>query len=150
MQELFDEVLEKDEEIIKVIKPNKKRYLKTFYWMLCIPIFWPHILVMLIGSLFTLPFLISKGYKNTYYAYTNKRLIVRTGMFANSYDSLEYEDITSTSVSVGFLDRKTKTGSLIFVSPSSHHEHPMTFANIENPYEMIKEIKEQINTYNNK
>ena len=95
-----------------------------------------------------MPFIINKGYKNLYYAYTNKRLIVRKGAFGNSYDSLDYKNITSVSVQVGFLDRNTNTGSLRFVSPSSHHEHPLIFANIENPYQEMNKIKEEINKTN--
>lgn len=148
MEQLFEEILEKDEKIIKVIRPNKSRYLKSFCWMFYIPLFWPHLIIMLVGTFFTLPFFIVKSYKNIYYAYTNKRLIVRRGMFGNSYDSLEYKDITSTSVNVGFFDKKSKTGSLLFVSPSSHHEHPMCFAHIENPYKQMNEIKEYINSVN--
>lgn len=148
MEHMFDEILEKDEKIIKVLKPHKGRYLKTFVWMLFIPLFWPHILIMMVLSLFTLPYFIIKAYNNMYFAYTNKRLIIRRGVFGNSYDSLEYKDITSTSVRVGFLDRKTKTGTLVFVSPSSHHEHPTSFSYVVNPYQELNEIKEQINLVN--
>ncbi len=148
MENLFDEILEKNERIIKIIKPNKSRYFKGLCWMFFIPLFWPHLLIMLVGTLFTLPYFLIRAYKNTYYAYTNKRLIRRTGIFGNSYDSLEYKDITSTSVKVGFFDRKGKTGSLLFVSPSSHHEHPMIFAYIQNPYQEMNEIKDCINSVN--
>ena len=116
--------------------------------MFYIPLFWPHLIMLLVGTFFTFPFFLLKGYKNVYYTYTNKRLIVRSGAFGNSYDSLEYKDITSTSVRVGFLDRKSKTGTLVFVSPSSHHEHPMRFSCIENPYQVMNEIKEYINANN--
>lgn len=150
MEDLFNEILEKDEQIIKVIKPHKSRYLKDFYWMFYIPLFWIHLLMILVGTLFTFPFFLVKGYNNTYYAYTNKRLIVRKGIFGNNYDSLEYKDITSTLVRVGYLDKKSKTGTLIFVSPSSHHEHPMKFAHIQNPYQEMNEIKEIINETNEK
>lgn len=149
MENLFNEILEKDEKIIKVIKPHKGRYFKNFYAILSIPFFWPHLIIMMVGTLFTLPFFQMKGYNNTYYAYTNKRLIVRKGIFGNSYDSLDYKDITSTSVNVGFLDKKSKTGTLVFVSPSSHHEHPMKFDFVSNPYEEMKEIKAQMNLTNN-
>lgn len=145
MENLFDEILEKDEEIIKVIKPHKGRYLKSFYIWFCIPLFWPHLIILLAGSLFTLPFFILKGYKNIYYAYTSKRLIVRTGVFGNSYQSLEYKDITSTSIHVSLLDKWSKTGSLKFVNPSSHHEHPMMFIHVQNPYQTMGEIKEYMN-----
>lgn len=99
-------------------------------------------------TFFTFPFFVLKGYKNLYYAYTNKRLIIRKGIFGNTYESLEYKDITSTSVNVGLFDKKSKTGSLVFVSPSSHHEHPMKFCAIQNPYEEMNNIKEYINKIN--
>jgi hypothetical protein len=54
----------------------------------------------------------------------------------------------STSVKVGFFDRKSQTGTLVFVSPSSHHEHPMEFSHVENPYKVMNEIKEYINIVN--
>lgn len=148
MEHLFDEILEKDEKVIKVFKPHKGRYLKSFYWAFAIPIFWPHLILFIVGSFFTIPFLLVKGYNNVYYAYTNKRLIVRHGTFGNSYESLEYKDVTSTSVDVGFLDRKSKTGSITFVSPSSHHEHEIEFSNVVNPYQVLNEIKEYMNTLN--
>ena len=148
MENLFNEILEKDEKIIKVIKPHKGRYMKDFLIPFLIPLFWPHLIIILVATLFTPFYFIPKGYKNVYYAYTNKRLIVRKGMFGNNYDSLEYKDITSTSVNVGFFDKKSNTGTLIFVSPSSHHEHPMNFAHIQNPYQEMNKIKEHINETN--
>ena len=150
MEHMFDQILEKDEVIIKVIKPNKRRYNLDAYGLFILPFMWPNFLVLLVGTLFTFPIFISKEYKNTYYAYTNKRLIVRKGVFANSYKSLEYKDITSTEVEVGFWDKKTNTGTLTFVNPSSHHEHPMKFVGVENPYDVMRDIKEQINLANEK
>lgn len=150
MENLFDEILEKDEKIIKVFKPEKRRYLLSYYWFFMLPIFWPHLILLMLVTAFTCPYFINRGYKNTYYAYTNKRLIVRSGMFGNSYDSLEYKDITSTSVQVGFWDTKRKTGSLVFVSPSSHHEHPMKFDYITEPYKAMNEIKEYMSSLQEK
>ena len=147
MEDKFAEILEKDEQIVKVIKPVKSRYIKSF-WMFCIPFCWPHLIVMMVFTLFTLPYFLIKGINNTYYAYTNKRLIARSGIFGNSYRSLEYKDITSTSVHVGFLDKKTKTGTLVFSSPSAHHQRAMYFSYIENPYQEMNEIKEVINSAN--
>ena len=142
MEEKFVDILEKDEQIIKVMKPNKKRFWKGILLWAAIPIFWPHLILFLVFTFFTLPFFLAKGYNNTYYAYTNKRLIVRSGIFGVDYRSLEYKDITSTTVNVGFLDKKTKTGSLGFVSPSVHSGRPMFFSYVENPYETMREIKE--------
>ena len=146
MINIFNDILEKDEHVVKVIKPKKGRYWKSLIFPFAIPLFWPHLIIMLVGTLFTLPFFYAKGYKNLYYAYTNKRLIIRSGKIGIDYQSLEYKDITSTSVYVGFLDKGSKTGSLTFVSPSVHNGKPMKFDYIENPYETMKEIKEYMNS----
>ena len=82
------------------------------------------------------------------FAYTNKRLIVRSGIWGVDFQSLEYKDITSTSVSVGFLDKGGKTGTLVFVSPSTHNNMAIKFQFIEKPYETMKEIKEYISENN--
>ncbi len=39
MEHLFDEILEKDEKIIKIIKPHKGRYLLGYCWFFMIPLF---------------------------------------------------------------------------------------------------------------
>ena len=141
MEEKFKDILEQDEKIIKVYKPVKSRYYKSFIFPWIIPLLWPHLIIFLIFSGFSLPFLIRKAYNNSYFAYTNKRLIVRSGLFGVSFDSLEYKDITSTSVDVGLFDKNGKTGSIKFVSPSVHAGKPITFSYIENPYDVMKEIK---------
>ena len=141
MEHLFDDILEKDEKIIKVIKPSKKRYFKDWLWPFIIPIFLPHfIIIMAVTLFFTLPLLHKKAYNNTYYAYTNKRLIVRSGAIGVDYHSLEYKDVSATTVDVGFLDKRSKTGTLSFKSPSAG----ITFKCVENPYDLMREIKEHM------
>ena len=143
MEHLFDDILEKDEKIIKIIKPNKKRYWMDWLWPLIIPVFLPHFIIIMACTLFfILPLFHAKGYNNTYYAYTNKRLIVRSGAIGVDFRSLEYKDISATSVNVGFLDKgkKTNTGTLSFKSPSAG----IDFKYVEKPYEMMREIKDYI------
>ena len=106
--------------------------------------------MMTFSTFFFWPIIICLEHKNTYYCYTNKRLIVRTGCFSIKYKSLEYKDITSTEVTVGLWDKKRNTGALTFVNPSSHHEHPMKFIGVENPYDLMRDIKEQIDLANEK
>ena len=141
MENLFDDILEKDEKIIKIIKPSKKRFWRDWLLPFMIPIFLPHFLIFMVLTLFfILPLLHAKSYKNTYYAYTNKRLILRGSAIGVDYKSLEYKDITATSVDVGFLDKSCKTGTLAFKSPSAG----ISFKYVENPYAMMREIKEYI------
>ena len=148
MEHLFDDILEKDEKIIKIIKPNKKRYFRDWLLPFIFPIFLPHFIIFMVGTLFfILPLLHTKAYKNTYYAYTNKRLITRGSAIGVDYHSLEYKDIASSSVDVGFLDKLgkgKKTGTLSFKSPSAG----ISFKGVENPYDMMREIKEYIASLN--
>ena len=144
MEHLFDDILEKDEQIVKIIKPSKSRYWKFFLMPLIIPIFLPHFIVIMACTLFfIIPLLYARSYKNLYYAYTNKRLIVRKGTIGIDYKTLDYKFITSTSVDVGLLDKgKTMTGTLSFKSPTAG----IKFEYVENPYDLMREIKDYINT----
>ena len=145
MEHLFDDILESGEEIIKVIKPSKSRYWKSLIFPFAIPLFWPHFIVMMVFTLFTFPFFFySRGYKNTYYAYTNKRLIARSGAIGIDYKSLDYKDVTASSVNVGVLDKGSNTGSISYRSPATS----IQFNHVENPYELMKEIKAYMNTVN--
>lgn len=169
---LFDDVIEADETIQKGFKPNKKKVFASsiifdvivaFFFSLTILGMWldgeiPQKekiigtcivagVVLLIVSL-TMWF-VSLYYKNAYYVYTNKRIIVRTGVFGVDFHSLDIENIGASNVCVSLLDKMVgkNTGSIRFGSNSS----PITnsyygFMNIENPYQVYKEIKGYIQT----
>ena len=139
-ENLFDDILEDDEYVVRIIKPSKRRYWKSLLFF-AIPLFWAHFIVIMVLTLFTLPYFYARGYKNTYYAYTNKRLIVRKGMIGVDYHSLDYKDIAATTVNVGILDKKGNTGSVFFKSPSSS----IAFNYVEEPYALMKEIKQYMN-----
>ena len=144
---LFDSILEKDEKIIKIIKPNKKRYWKAPIFPFAIPIFWPHFLFFMAITLFTPPIFFVRNYKNSFYAYTNKRLIVRRGSMRAYFKTLDYKQVNETSVEVGILDKSknTTTGSLVFKNSA---KRKITFDYVENPYDLMNEIKEYMNTVN--
>lgn len=169
---LFDDVIEADETIQKGFKPNKKKVFASFiifdvivafFFSLTILGMWldgeiPQKekiigtcivagVVLLIVSL-TMWF-VSLYYKNAYYVYTNKRIIVRTGVFGVDFHSLDIENIGASNVCVSLIDKMVgkNTGSIRFGSNSS----PITnsyygFMNIENPYQVYKEIKGYIQT----
>lgn len=170
--ELFANILDKNEKIIKVIKPNK---LKLFvYWfisslwisfwvafcsvipMLCsgtegVFIPWQFYLipvgVIVLITLFTFVFA-AVYYKNNYFAYTNSRVLIRSGIIGIDFKSLDMRYVGAINVKVGFWDKvlKRETGTITFGSMSS----PMAtskavgynFAHIEKPYELYKEMKQ--------
>jgi hypothetical protein len=80
-----------------------------------------------------------------WYCYTDRRLIVRSGAVGVDFQSLYYKDITQTDVRVGFLDKKHGTGSICFRSPAAHCR-PITFAHVHQPYDVLRRVKEYMDT----
>ena len=145
LEDLFKDILDDDEKIIGVIKPSKGRYWGAELFFLAIPLFWPVLIILFVLSFFTYPFLRAKAYEKLCYAYTNKRLIRRSGLVGVQYDSLNYKVIVSDSVYVGFLDKRFNTGCLSF-SRSSNPNTPLSlrFEYVPEPYKYMKAIKQQI------
>lgn len=169
---LFDDVIEADETIQKGFKPNKKKVFASFIIFDVIVAFFFSLMILgmwldgeipqkekIIGTCIVAGvvllivaltmWFVSLYYKNAYYVYTNKRIIVRTGVFGVDFHSLDIENIGASNVCVSLLDKMVgkNTGSIRFGSNSS----PITnsyygFMNIENPYQVYKEIKGYIQT----
>lgn len=180
MEELFEKILDKDEKIVKVFKPHKGKFFCSVLlsWGLClfmfafigslailfpdegyevkpilllIPIgFWviSELLVLLFSSIY---------YKNLYYAYSNKRIIIRSGVFGVDFRSLDMSMIGAVNVYVSLLDKiiKKDTGSIMFGSTASPIGYQSSgsiykFNNIQLPYETCKEVKSYIDEYKQK
>lgn len=169
---LFDDVIEADETIQKGFKPNKKKVFASFIIFDVIVAFFFSLTILgmwldgeipqkekIIGTCIVAGvvllivaltmWFVSLYYKNAYYVYTNKRIIVRTGVFGVDFHSLDIENIGASNVCVSLLDKMVgkNIGSIRFGSNSS----PITnsyygFMNIENPYQVYKEIKGYIQT----
>jgi hypothetical protein len=82
---------------------------------------------------------------NTYYAYTNKRLMMRSGFWGIDFKAIDYDKISDIEVNINpvesyfgvgtvraYSGRDTAKGGRIYDS----------FVAIENPYEVFKKIKE--------
>ncbi len=180
MENVFEPILDKDEKVEKIFKPHKlKMFLSSFligfccwFWLIipAIAIFCVNendefvasalktILVVasvlvLFGGI-TLLF-VALEYKNTYYAYTNKRVIIRKGIFGVDYKSLDMSMIGAVTVNVSFLDKilRKNTGSIGFGSMASpiggQNASLFRFADILMPYETYKEIKSVIDDFKN-
>lgn len=174
----FDEILEDNEKIIKALKPNKAKIFWSniiklalpFLFLLAFsllvvaipeegatvqPMDFLYVSIAVVGLFivflaFNLWFT-ALYYKNTIFAYTNKRLIIRTGIFGVDYKSLDIKNIGASDVYVSLLDKilRKGTGSLRFGSNSSPIYNnagagAYTFANISEPYVLYKEIKSHI------
>ena len=177
MQEnMFDYILDKDEKILKVLKPNKSRaWFAVILSSVFVALFWLcfelSFLVdggmdALIYAISALVFLVVYGsvlgvmitlwLNKTIYAVTNKRILIRTGYIGVDYKSLDFTMLGALVVNVNWIDKllKKNTGSLSFGSMAS----PMTtrtmakfnFSYIQNPYAEYKEIKSIIDEYKDK
>ena len=186
MKKMFTDVLEKNEEIVAVYKPNKKKFWWSWMLLTFTTVFWVWVFPFTVGifdqnefigfgdrfwitlyataGFFVLYMLIaawlgSLWLKNRFYAYTNKRILIRAGIIGVDYKSLEFKSLTATVVKVSMLDKMVRrnTGTIRFGSPAS----PLTsfnsmqlnqyaYLHIEKPYEVMREIKEYIDSKEDK
>ena len=179
MEKIFEPILDKDETVIKVFKPHKAKmfisisltWFFCWFWLLLVsviglltdiegnysPADWWVFIIVILGiliicmSLNVLFFALS--YKNTYYAYTNKRVIIRKGIIGVDYKSLDMDMIGAVTVNVGILDKLVhkNTGTISYgstASPVGGQNGPMfKFSHITTPYETYKEIKSVIDEH---
>lgn len=170
----FNDVIESDEKIVGGFKPNKTKVFasKLLIFMLFFVVMTAFVVLGLwldceivmkekiigtsvAGGVFLLTFAVtlwftSLYYKNTFYVYTNKRIIIRTGIFGVDFHSLDIQNIGASDVCVSFVDKllRKNTGSVKFGSNSSpmNSQSPSHygFLHVENPYQVHKQIKEYI------
>ncbi|MBO4737042.1 MAG: PH domain-containing protein [Bacilli bacterium] len=186
-KELFAPILQEDEEIIKVIKPNKTRYVHlgglAYTLLALIPILamavplgmaiesfaeygtsTPLIIELTVfGGLILLGIIttwvgLNMSYKKTFYAYTNKRILIRRGFIGVDYATLDFEMIGGLMVNVNFLDRLMKgsdnPGTITFgssASPVIYTRNGRTaayaFRNIDHPYEVYRDLKHMVDEF---
>ena len=82
-------------------------------------------------------------YKNTFYAYTNKRVILKSIMLGEDYKNIDFEDL-SLEVKVSLLDKmlKRKTGAVKFLSKEDNSM--CVFSHIKEPEMVAEEIQEKL------
>ncbi len=177
MEKLFEHILDDDEKIIKISKPHKGKYyfsnlilwsLSLFMFALigCFGILFPdegyevekiYLLIpigIFVVCMLVIWLLLSIYYKNLYYAYTNKRIIIRSGIFGVDFKSLDMSMIGAVNVYVSFFDKilRKNTGSIMFGSTASpiggqNVGAGYRFNHIVMPYETSKEVKSAIDAY---
>ncbi|MEA5061236.1 MAG: hypothetical protein VB015_02320 [Erysipelotrichaceae bacterium] len=191
MKEIFNDILDKDEQIIKVYKPNKKRAVTislifNAIWMAVFGL--PEIVLSILGFTGVVAFINDNGtdetistsigflvmglvivlvyvftvivtivrYSKTYYAYSNKRIIIRTGFIGADFATLDMDMIGTVTINVGVLDKfiKPNTGTLRFGSTATplggtniKYGGGFIFSGVDDAYATYRELKEVINTH---
>ena len=81
---------------------------------------------------------------NTAYAYSNRRLMMRGGVFGTSFKSIDYDRIQELDVVVGIIDRLFNVGTVRAFCGATTSKGARVydrFVSIGNPYEVYRGIK---------
>ena len=174
-KDLFQVVLDDDEEVVQLLRPHRGRawfgVIMGFIILsaimiplgICMIVFnepgtedgetlGVGIGCLVLWALISTFSLISVGLwtNKTWYALTNKRILIRTGYIGVDYKSLDFNMVGALSVNVTVIDKimRKNTGTITFGSMAS----PMTtqntskfnFALVYDPYHVYKEVKAYI------
>ncbi len=107
------------------------------YWVGAIPI------IIFMWSFFQKIF----SFSNTSYAFTNKRVMMRTGFIGTDFKSIDYDKISDIEVTVNFIERAFNVGTIKFFSGRTKTDEGTTtklydrWEAITNPYEVFKQVK---------
>lgn len=137
----WNNILSPKEEIKKQFGVGKKFIKYNFIFWLIIGIAGLPILIgfiILPITLFYYLVYIKKAYQ---YALTNKRILVKKGLFSTKFTSVDYDKITDIHVNEPFWQKFYKTGDLI-VNTAGSDTAEIVLNYIENPYKVKKEIDE--------
>ena len=117
-----------------------------FFVSAMIPYFW----FIAIALIFAGPIYKALVYKYTYYAITNKRVLIQKGLVGRDFEMVDFDQITNAEVNVGVIDKLfgSGSGSIIIATAgtftytrSGPALKPYTISNVENPYEVFKFFK---------
>jgi hypothetical protein len=87
------------------------------------------------------------SYSNTRYAFTNKRVMMRTGFIGTDFKSIDYDKISDIEVTVNFVERAFNVGTIRFFSGRTQTDEGTTtklydsWEAISDPYEVFKQVK---------
>jgi hypothetical protein len=88
------------------------------------------------------------SYSNTAYAYSDKRVMMRTGFIGTDFKIIDYDKISDVEVSVNVVERMYNVGTIRFFSGRTKTDENNTtklydcWHSIENPYEVFKLVKQ--------
>ena len=165
----FYDVLTNNERMIWSDRPNRTIHLLKGLPMFIIGMIWGAIdigILVAIGReaplfflgpfmlLHMMPFWIGTGnmirlflnYENVYFAYTDKRVIIRSGLCGIDYKSISLDSITDIEVNVNPLENTRGLGTLIindsYIGHGDNRRRVMNkLYGISNPYEIYKNLK---------
>ena len=163
----IEDLLDEGEAVLWREKPNKKAYIwSKILGMLPIALIWLLFDGLFIGVAFTdeefvksgmIVFLLVfmaihlmpvwiwiggiikgiKEHKNIEYAFTDRRIIIRSGFIGIDFKNIYYSEVSSVNVKVGVVDRILKVGDVYIKSNNS----ASVLCDIRNPYEITSRLQ---------
>jgi membrane protein YdbS with pleckstrin-like domain len=101
------------------------------------------------------------AYSTTFYACTDKRIMIRSGFFGTNFQIFGYDKINNIQIDINPIEKMYGVGSILF-NPTSLTSNFFTpfdnfgwvkntrFICIENPYDVFRQIKKLSQNANNK
>lgn len=90
-------------------------------------------------------------HKHTYYAITDKRIIIQKGLIGRDFEIIDYDQVTNAEVNVGILDKLLgKNSGSILISTAGSFTYtrqgpvnkPYTLSHVKDPYHVFKFFKD--------
>lgn len=170
----FRDILDNNEKIIWSDKPHLLVHLATGFPLLIIGVIWGIMDSFFIGNfmvfgggffnffsifmlLHMMPLWLGLGnmvrlffvYRNTFFCYTDKRLIIKTGFMGVDYKTKDFYNIENVEVNVGPLENMLGVGTIRideeYVRTGKHSRRlGHRLYGIQRPYEIFKALKETV------
>lgn len=83
----------------------------------------------------------NKRHENLEYAFTNKRIIIRSGLIGIDVKNIYYADVENINLKVGVIDKWLKVGDIYITSKNQAD----VLWDIESPYDATKKLQEITN-----
>ena len=161
-----EDVLDKNETVLLRLKPNKKAYIwSSILKMMPLALLWAAFDITFIvlmakegesmgpGLWFMIPFFLlhlapvwiwlgqiitsAIGYKNIEYVFTEKRIVIKTGIIGIDFKSVFYSEIEGIKVNVGLIEKLFKVGDIYFQS----FKQSTILHDVSNPYFLLNKLQ---------
>ncbi len=92
------------------------------------------------------------AYKNESYGYSNKRIMVKTGVFNTDFIAVDYKKIIEVSVTINPIENMFGVGTVRFFTGKTDKNGSAydCWQCVENPYEVMKQMNKIISETQNK
>lgn len=164
-QNQIEDMLDDDESVLLRLKPKKKAFVlnailrmlpiallwlvfdgffivmvaitsaPSFIWAILVPFFAFHLMPVWIWLSNIIK--ANASHKNIEYVFTEKRIIIRSGMIGIDFKNIYYSDIKGVNLKVGFIDRLCKVGDIYIQAL----DQTAVIEDVENPYFILSKIQ---------